>query len=371
MRKVIAVLLIAAFSLNLSGCGVFETLQGQTDDKPNEYANVYELSSGKAYVWDHKGETDIKKDLAQDRAGEAVFFACPTGDINFKGDELSDIDQYPRSIWISSDMDDQIPTVTSANALIYISDTTVPEDIIFERFADYGYSIGVSNMEADGGGHYFITYAETDEDDYKYYVDRKSDAAEITQFDTIARLYLDKVGGMEVSENSVSDGGTVLGLEKDQYYICEFYTGTFYQDFKLKANIHSFGKLERFVCHNYEFLHANCIKIEIPEWFKSGYYFVQGVGLFRYVTDEDLKVYNGLAYDAAIDWNDPIKQYDEYGVCIFDPSLDIGTRDIESESDPGLDESEIVIGASPEEEIEEGSEIDESDERSMLDSDSN
>ena len=369
MRKVIAVLLIAAFSLNLSGCGVFETLQGQTDDKPNEYANVYELSSGKAYVWDHKGETDIKKDLAQDRASEAVFFACPTGDINFKGDELSDIDQYPRSIWISSDMDDQIPTVTSANALIYISDTTVPEDIIFERFADYGYSIGVSNMEADGGGHYYIPYAQNNEDDYKYYVDLKSEAAQITEFDTIAKLYLDKVGDMQVNEDTVSDGGTVLGLSKDEAYICEFYTGTFYQDFKLKANVHSFGSLERFVCHNYEFLHANCIKIEIPEWFKTGYYFVQGVGLFRYVSDEDLGSYNGLAYDPDINWNDPIKQYDEYGVCIFDPSLDIDTKDIESSSDAGLDESEIVIGGSPKEE--ERREADESDESSTVDVDSN
>ncbi len=372
MKKILAALLISALSVSLTGCSLFETFQGQTDDKPNAYSNVYELSSGMAYVWDHKGETDIRKDLSQDRVGVAVFFACPKGDINFKGDELSDIDQYPRSIWIPSDIDDQIPTVTSENALIYISDTTVPKEIIFERFADYGYSIGVSNMEPDGGGHYYIVYAETDEDDYKYYVDMKSDAAEVTQFDTISRLYLDKVGGMEVKEESVSDGGTVLGLEKDKYYICEFYTGTFYQDFKLKAGIHSFGKLERFVCHDYEFLHANCIKIEIPEWFKSGYYFVQGVGLFRYVTDEDLLAYNGKAFDPGINWNDPIKQYDEYGVCIFDPSLDIDYEDIENISDPGLDESEIVIGASPEEEEEtEGSEIDESSENSTLDSDSN
>lgn len=372
MRKVVAVLMMAALSVSLSGCSVFQTLEGQTEDKPNEYSNVYELSSGKAYVWEHEGETDIRNDLSQDRVGDPVFFACPLGDINFKGDELSDIDQYPRSIWIPSDIDDQIPTVTSKNALIYISDTTVPEEIIFERFADYGYSIGVSNMEADGGGHYFITYAETDEDDYKYYVDMKSEAAQVTEFDTIARLYLDKVGGMEVNEDTVSDGGTVMNLEKDKSYICEFYTGTFYQDFKLKANIHSFGKLERFVCHDYEFLHANCIKIEIPEWFKSGYYFVQGVGLFRYVTDEDLLAYNGKAYDPGINWNDPIKQYDEYGVCIFDPSLDIDYEDIEENSDPGLDESEIVIGASPEEEEEtEGSEIDESSEGSTLDNDSN
>ena len=164
MKNIVAAVLAGVLSLSLTGCSVFQTLEGQTEDKPNEYSNVYELSSGKAYVWEHDGETDIRNDLSQDRVGDPVFFACPLGDINFKGDELSDIDQYPRSIWIPSDIDDQIPTVTSKNALIYISDTTVPEEIIFERFADYGYSIGVSNMEADGGGHYFITYAETDED---------------------------------------------------------------------------------------------------------------------------------------------------------------------------------------------------------------
>lgn len=64
-----------------------------------------------------------------------MFFTCPVGDINFKGDELSDIDQYPRSIWISSEKDEEIPTVTSKNSLLYISDTKVPEEIVFERFA--------------------------------------------------------------------------------------------------------------------------------------------------------------------------------------------------------------------------------------------
>ena len=67
------------------------------------------------------------------------------------------------------------------------------------------------------------------------------------------------------------------------------------------------------------------------------------------MADEDLETYNGLPYDPDIDWNDPIKQYDEYGVCIFDPSLNIGTgetEDVESMSDPGMEETEIVIGVS-------------------------
>ena len=36
-------------------------------------------------------------------------------------------------------------------------------------------TIGVSNMIADAGGHYFIEYAVSDEEDYKYYLDLTSD----------------------------------------------------------------------------------------------------------------------------------------------------------------------------------------------------
>ncbi len=340
MRKKILLMMLPLLSLSLSGCGLFKTFEVKSEDKEESFSNVYELKSGKAYVWDDHNEQDIRNDLKQDREGSGVFFPCPTGDINFAGDELSDICQYPRSIWMSGDFDKNIPTVTGKNALIYISDTKVPEDIVFERFADYGYTIGVANMTADPGGHYYILYARNDEDDYKYYVDLKSDAKDVTQFKGIERLYLDKVGGERVDEENVTDGGTVMGLTKDKSYACEFYTGTFYQDFKLKADVRTFGSLERFVCHDYEFLHANCIRIIIPEWFKSGYYFVEGVGLFRYVSDDDIDHYDGSAYDPDIDWNDPIKQYDEYGVCIYDPSLGIG-EEVVQESDEGLSEEEI------------------------------
>ena len=83
---------------------------------------------------------------------------------------MEDISMYPRSIWIDSGTDGLIPTVTSSDKLIYVSKTEVPESIIFERFADFGYTIGVSNMIADAGGHYFIEYAVSDEEDYKYYL---------------------------------------------------------------------------------------------------------------------------------------------------------------------------------------------------------
>ena len=116
--------------------------------------------------------------------------------------------------------------------------------------------------------------------------------------------------------------------------------------------------MEQFVSYDYEFLHSNCIKINIPEYFKSGYYFVQGVGLFRYVSEQDAKVYNGEAYDPGIDWNDPIILYDEYGVVIFDPSLGIGMEEeaiTDENSDAGVSREEVGSYLP----FEEGSEADE------------
>jgi hypothetical protein len=175
-----------------------------------------------------------------------------------------------------------------------------------------------------------------EDDDYKYFIDMKSDAAELTKLGAVSKLYLDKVGDMKIDKNAVSDGGTVLKLKKDKTYTCEFYTGTYYQDFNLKANIHSFGSMERFVSYEYEFMHSNFIAIKIPDYFVSGYYFVNGVGLFRYVSDEDAAKYSGAAYDENINWNEPMILYNEDGTILYDPSdPDRFEKDVDETSDPG------------------------------------
>ena len=314
----------------------FADIWSKNADKLNRNLCKYEIKKGESvYVG------DIREDISKG-ADEDVFFTCITGDYNFKGTEMESISMYPRSIWIDTDTDVLIPTVTSSERLIYVSKTEVPEAIIFERFADYGYTIGVSNMIKDTGGHYFFEYAVSDEEDYKYYLDIRSDAKQLTELETVTKLYLDKVGDVKVDENSVSDGGTVLGLTKDKSYVCEFYTGTFYQDFLLTANVHSFGSMERFVSYDYEFMHSTFIVIKIPEYFTSGYYFVNGVGLFRYVDDEDMKTYNGEAYDASIDWNEPLIIYNEMGEVIYDPSNPDYYKEY-MDSDPGVSDEELEI----------------------------
>ena len=44
---------------------------------------------------------------------------------------------------------------------------------------------------------------------------------------------------------------------------------------------------EFFLWKDYRFLHSNIIEIGIPDYIKSGYYLINGAGLFRYVAKGD------------------------------------------------------------------------------------
>ncbi|WP_195942248.1 hypothetical protein [Mediterraneibacter faecis] len=338
-KKVFAVLGITSILIcSLSGCSLFQTMSSLTGQRKTTLTSEKELESGKAYVLQ-----------------DGTYHLCITGEYNFPKKELEEEMDYPRSIWISSDEDKQIPTLKSGDQLIFVSKDEVPESFVFERFADYGYTIGVSNLMMDQGGHYYLPYLDVEEE-YKYYIDLKSDAKELTYLSEVPKLYLDQVGKEKITKEKVSDGGTVLGLTKDQTYTCEFYTGTYYQDFNLKANIHSFGSMERFISHEYAFMHSNFIAIEIPDYFVSGYYFVNGVGLFRYVTGEDEETYNGKAFDPGIDWNTPMITYNEDGTVKFDPSEDSEEETWKERSDVG-ETGEVTVDVSlPEEQISDGEE---------------
>lgn len=311
----IALPVIILFVLIFSGIipSPFKTLEGEQAKETEEVISVDDLQDNCYYVWHNDNQSDIKKDL-RGTTKKGVFKLCPTGLTNWKDNE-----NIRHTIWFDTQNDSDIPTLYAGDELIYISGTDIPyEGIEWERFADYGYTIGVANLEGDQSGHYRII--NSTEDGYTYYVNPESDAAQLMEFVNASELFIDKIGSVCVRDDFVSAGGTLLGLDKDTKYVCEWYMGTYYQDFEMTADTHVFCHLEKFTTYQYEFLHSNCISITIPKWLKTGYYYVSGLGFFRYVSKDDIYRYNGKAYDAGIDWNNPMILYDENGSLEYDPS---------------------------------------------------
>ena len=281
----------------------------QKDIEPT--LSVDNLEDDSIYVWKAGQDKDISDK-------DNLFLLCPSGNTNIEYDKRSS-GGANYTVWIDSAEDYKIPTLTNKDKLLFVSKDYIPDNFNFLRLYENGYSVGVTSFTPDDSGHFYILYRQNSDDDYKDFINLKADAADLSGL-SANKLYLDKVGGAVVTEKRVSPGGVVTGLKRNKSYVCEFYTGTYYQDFLLKANQHTFTEFEDFTCNGYSFLHSNCISIDIPKWLKSGFYYINGIGLFRYVADEDVSKYSGKAYDKNIDWNEPIILYDEQGFVKYDPS---------------------------------------------------
>lgn len=316
------------FTFTKTGLISFDTFS-QNNQTATVATQEDQLTNGCYYIWHNPNNEKKSNDLESSPNG--IYVLCPKGARNWDDDSF-----ISHTLWFTSSNDEYIPTLYPGDKLIYVSPTGFSyQGFKWEHFADYGYTIGIANMVGDESGHYRII--NTDGDGYEGYVYADSDANALNQYINVTNLFLDKIGGVAIRENNISEGGTVLNLTKNNEYVCEWYTGTYFQDFKMKANIHAYGYIEEFTTYKYDFLHSNCIEIVIPEWLTTGYYYINGVGLFRYVTSDDAIIYNGSSFDKGINWNIHIIQYDDYGNMIYNPATGLDKRNemTELNNNPG------------------------------------
>lgn len=251
------------------------------------------LESGKVYVY--HGQT-LEKDAEGYAETEGEFEECGYTTIGFEIAEnyrKSGADKT-RAVWVNQDDEAKVPVLDANNGdkLVYAYLSTkeiLP--ISLERYYDNGYTIGVSNLTSDDGGHIMLTI-KAKEQDAKTYINLSSDAMQVNdlarQYDE-GVIYLDAIGGKKITSDNLTAGGAVQGLEKGKSYVCNFYTGTYFQDFVLTADNRCYSGFpyEFFTLYKYDFLHSNIIEIELPDYLKSGYYFVNGLGMFRYIAKGD------------------------------------------------------------------------------------
>ena len=336
---VVVVIIVAIFFFLIKNgqISVFTATAKETEDENAALVSVEDLEQNTFYIWHDESATSITTAIDGEVNNE-VFKKCVSGTKNWDESTSSSVDKEVHTLWLSSENDEDIPTYYPGDELIYISSTDVPYDgINWERFADYGYTIGVTGLESDESGHYMIF--SDDNNSFSNSFNADSDATQLSVFDEYSYLFLNKIGDVNLTKSLISDGGTVLGLDKNQHYLCEWYTGTYYQDFDMVADSRAFCTLETFTTYDYEFLHSNCISITIPEYFKSGYYYIAGTGLFRYLESKDANIYSGESYDENINWNDPIIETDENGTVIYDPFQDIDIRnEIEENEEEATDD---------------------------------
>lgn len=310
LKNATALILAAMAGLSLAGCGDSEekeyATQGEIESGFEKYDEI--LEDGKFYI------------RHQDGKYESLFL----GETTFsKGTVSMDI-QNTKLAWFKEDFEN-IPTLFKDDSLIMYTHDVFEETFRFERFYDYGYSIGLRNMEVTPSGR-FRVITTTKEGGNAIVSYPNGDTTKIEDFEN-ETVIIDKLGGIPLRDYKVinnnnkendednkdndennnentsflTNAGTIGGLQKDARYKAEIYEGTVKHEFTFTANVRILGQFEYFSHHNYEFESKTIINIEIPDDWESGYYMIEGIGMFRYV--------NGDSYDENTDFNIPNKDF--------------------------------------------------------------
>jgi hypothetical protein len=211
-----------------------------------------------------------------------------------------------RFCWVKSDYDETcIPTMYENDKLIYKSINTITDGFALERFSDEGYTIGLAGLIKSNSGNYIYNFQSG-------YSQPDSDTVNIDDLGA-NEIYLVSVGKDRVTDENVSPTGFIKGLTKNKNYICDVRTGTISKQAAFKANIHVFVSLEQYMISKFYFSNPLYIEISLEKSMPTGYYSINGVGLFRYITSKDSERESELT---AADYNIPFIAVDESGYLI-------------------------------------------------------
>lgn len=193
----------------------------------------------------------------------------------------------PSRMWFyTSDSELDIPVLYDDCELVYYSKSKLLDYITWERLYDLEYTIGVFNIQSMVSGRQYIKVGKSDEpcmlagvemeDIYNLGVDQ---------------VLLDKIGRTKIVPDMVEDG-IIKGTKKDEPYDLEIYTGSTFKHYTALANMHAFKAYELFASIEYETLQDYFYRVEIPEYFVSGYYEMNGRGVVKIVKGDNDTEFN-------------------------------------------------------------------------------
>lgn len=176
--------------------------------------------------------------------------------------------------------DGAIPTLYRNDQLVFKASGNVPS-FTWERFKDQGYSIGLYGLSASSAGKIQFESGKSGNDSSSSFTAAIS--ASLTKGMTLDNGFvLDKINGATLNGSNLRDGGIVAGLTKDAVANCDIYVGTTLVSVSATADMRAFTSFELYTTDLYSNSPDGYAIIDIPDYLKSGYYYINNAGLVKY-----------------------------------------------------------------------------------------
>ncbi len=188
----------------------------------------------------------------------------------------------------------QVPNHYLGEILAYSSDKILLNSITLERYEDMGYSVGVYGTHFDEDGYLIADDGIIKDSVFQQYIAANK-----------GELRIISINGEKVTPEMVDmESGIILGLEKDALYKIGMMFGTYYKEYDIKADVHMLKSFEFFEYDqdSIQFTQNGYVSFAMAKNMKSGFYWVNGSGLYRYFDfkkgdeDEELASMNDPFY---------------------------------------------------------------------------
>ena len=180
----------------------------------------------------------------------------------------------PKKIfWVNKDYA-LLPEYYKGEMLAYASNDNYMDDVVLERYKDCGYSLGFYGGTFDTDGYFCVDTENT--------LIAGSDAETKLSEQASPVIRIVSINGKKITEDMVSSAGTIKGLEKNKKYKVEFYVGTNFTSADIDADRRILQMYELYNISDATITKNGYYSISLPEDMKSGYYLVNGAGMFKY-----------------------------------------------------------------------------------------
>lgn len=199
---------------------------------------------------------------------------------------------------------------TTNEAILYLNDSerAVPiyykgeyiaiastEDIDFTkdmvRYLDYGYSIGMDNLNATDGGYMCGSHNIVPESSLYNIISSEAETPKSITFS--------KINGKYLNDKTISKEGIVLGLTKNEDYTVGYFIGSYYKEAVITADTRFLIPFEHYDI-DYSLTDSGYSIVKLPEDAKSGYYAINN-NVFKYYDRER----SGMVSENSVNMNEP------------------------------------------------------------------
>lgn len=216
--------------------------------------------------------------IPMESAASGLYIYKASDKLIYKSTTSGQSDEY---WWFVDGTEKEVTELGAKDQLVYVNMESRPTSITFTRYDELGWTIGTS---------FDVITETTDQKDSTIitFGGQRNPLSPISSYlngrvaTTGENVKIKLINNKDFKLNMLTEDGFIKGLSKGAMYKLSLYEGTYYKDLTICADSYLMYANGTYISQSYTEMESNYFIIKIPSDMPNGYYYAEGLGLFKY-----------------------------------------------------------------------------------------